>query len=249
MFKGFVILFIYSVLAGCQSNTAKSVLKIAVASNLQLAIDSIITVFETKFPIKCELSSNSSGALTNQIIKGAPFDLFISANLEYPDQLFKIGFAEKPSTFVKGQLCFVYPKNRSFQSITEAIKSASVKRIAIPDPETAPYGIAAKSYLTQKHDFNIIKQKIMYGENIEQTNHYLKVRAVDAIFTSYSFALKNQTNFNYIKVDSTSYSPIVHGLSILKKGRIKNSESCESFATFLNSKQSKDILIHFGFSF
>ena len=211
------------------------------------AIDSIITVFESEFQIKCELSSNSSGALTNQITKGAPFDLFISANLDYPNQLFKLGLSEKPQAFVKGQLCFVYPKKKTFESITEATTSVSIKRIGIPDPETAPYGFAAITYLTQKKSLNKIKPKIIYGENIEQTNHYLKVSAVDAIFTSYSFALKNQSNYNYIKVDSTAYSPIIHGLSILKKGRKKQGVECETFITFLKSKKSRDILIHFGY--
>jgi len=234
-------------LASCQSNTNKSILKIAVASNLQPVIDSIITVFEAEFPIKCDLSSNSSGALTNQIIKGAPFDLFISANLDYPTQLFKLGFAEKPEAFVKGQLCFVYPKNELFLSISDATNSFSIKRIAIPDPVTAPYGFAAITYLTQKKALKKINPKIIYGENIEQTNHYLKVRAVDAIFTSYSFALENQSNYNFIKVDSSSYSPIIHGLSVLKKGNNKHRNECQLFITFLNSKRSKDILTHFGY--
>ena len=247
MYKGIFILLFYSILTSCQSNTNISVLKIAVASNLQPAIDSIITVFETEFPIKCELSSNSSGALTNQIIKGAPFDLFIAANLDYPNQLFKMGFAEKPQVFVKGELCFVYPKNKTFQSISEATTSPVIKRIAISDPETAPYGLAAITYLTQKKELNKIKAKIIYGENIEQTNHYLKVRAVDAIFTSYSFALKNQSQYTFIKVDSTFYSPIIHGLSILKKGRKKQGVECETFITFLKSKKSRDILIYFGY--
>jgi len=165
-----MILFLFS--CGESDNTAKS-LNIAVAANMQFAMDSIAKVYEAKQGVKLNLSHSSSGMLTSQIIEGAPFDAFVSANLSYPKKLEEEGFATSIETYAFGRLVLVYSVAGDFKDVEAVLLSADIKRIGVANKVTAPYGIASLEYLTHI-DKTRFKDKIVFGESIGQVNQYLK---------------------------------------------------------------------------
>lgn len=219
-------------------------IQIAVAANMSFAMDSIAKEFEKTYGVLCNLSSNSSGMLTAQIENGAPYDVFISANMLYPERLYKKELSEKPTVYAKGRLILVYDKSINASSIDEVLRLSNIHKIAIANTKTAPYGLAAKEYLDNSNMFSDFEEKIIYGESIGQVNQYVVSGAVDAGFTSYSFLTKYEADYNFIEVDTTLFNPIKQGYCMLNK----NSNEARLFVNFLTSKECKLILTHFGYN-
>jgi len=241
-------LFFFAACTGEKSaSEEQKSIQIAVAANMQFAMDSIAILFENEHGTGCEVSANSSGMLTAQIEKGAPFDVFVSANMRYPKKLVESGFGELPEVYAYGRLAVVYKKGKTYNSVEEVLASDKVKRIAIADAKTAPYGMAAKEYLKNSELFEEYKDKIVYGESIGQVNQYLTTGAVDAAFTSYSFIAKFGDKYNFLEADSDYFSTIEQGVLILKNGKEKHPEESRKFVEFLKSDACKDVLTHFGY--
>ncbi|MFT5860655.1 MAG: molybdate transport system substrate-binding protein [Flavobacteriaceae bacterium] len=256
MFRGFhstlLLLSLLGLLAcGSGGDLAEDnpvVLKIATAANMQLAMDSITSVFYDVHGIKCEVTSNSSGMLTAQIQSGAPFDLFFSGNMRYPNELIKTGFGESVQVYAYGKLALIYPKGKHYKSPEELLLSASTKRIGLADKKTAPYGIAAKSYLKKSGLADKLSDKIVVGESVGQVNQYIKTKAVDAAFTSYSYVKKFEDDFHFMDIDQKYYPEIEQGALILKSGRKHHPEEAKEFFEFLFSEKCQEILKYFGYT-
>ena len=249
-FKIIILTFIYiGAIYACTSNgadsTKKAELNIAVAANMQFAMDSLVQIFEKDHGINCEVSANSSGMLTAQIEKGAPFDLFVSANLRYPNILKEKGYADAPVVYAQGSLILVYRKGK-YRDIDDVWKSKSVTRIGIAQDKTAPYGMAARDYLKKRGIEYKISKKLVIGESVGQVNQYIQTGVVDAAFTSYSYMAKFP-NAKFLEVDDQSYDPIHQGAVILKHGKENHMESSKAFMDFLLSEKAGRILEHFGY--
>ena len=223
----------------------KDELHIAVAANMQFAMDSIAKVFEEKSGIATSISTNSTGMLTAQIKQGAPYDLLIAANMYYPEKLIQDGLASSASIYAYGRIVLVFNKSKHFESLNNALLGNRTKRIAIASPEVAPYGTAAVEFLNNTNLLPSIKKKLIYGESIGQVNQYLVSNATDVAFTSYSFLCNYKQQFNYLAIDSNSYSPIEQGAVILKGSKEKEAKL---FLEFLFSEQCKEILHYFGYT-
>jgi len=235
-------------LFGCSSSGPElKTITIAAAANMQFAMDSIAELFEEEYNINCDVSTNSSGMLTAQIEQGAPYDIFVSANMRYPDKLVQSGLASPPYIYSYGRLVFVYSSQEKYQSIEDALNSNNIKRVAIAEKKTAPYGTAAIEYLESIGKRERFTPKIVYGESVAQVNQYLKSNAVDAIFTSYSFINKFKKQYNFIEVDQKYFSKIKQGAVILKRGEKHNAEESKLFVSFLKSEQCKAVLKHYGY--
>ncbi len=246
--KLFVLFFLFLTLfSSCNQKSEKTTIRIATAANMQFAMDSIASVFELKNNIRCDISTNSSGMLTAQIEQGAPYDVFVSANMKYPTKLVQSGFGQEPVVYAFGKLAFVYSKQLHFSSIKEALYSPKIKRIAVAEKKTAPYGIAALKYLDSIEYILTHPEKIVYGESISQVNQYLKSKSVDAGFTSFSFIQKFGDDYNYFEVDPSFYREIKQGACILKHGIKNHEEESELFVGFLSSTECVSILKHFGY--
>ena len=234
-------------IAGCSSSSNDGKIKVACAANMKLALDSIGQVFEEKTGIGLEVSANSSGILTTQIKNGAPFDVFVSANMRYPNRLVKDGLAKDPIIYARGRLLLVNMSDRNEEDLRELLLSSKVERIAVANPEVAPYGIAAEELLKKMDLFDELKPKLVHGESIGQVNQYIKTKAVDLAFTSVSF-LSKFTKYPYIIVDEKQHTPIEQGVVILKHGWTKNEENSKKFIEYLQSPECKSILTHYGYS-
>lgn len=234
--------------AGCSGSDDKSKpLKIAVSADMRFTMDSIVVRFEKKTGTKCEVISGSSGILATQIKNGAPYDLFFSANEQFATDLYTHKLAEKPHTFATGQLVFVYSGKERFSSIQEAISAKELKRIGQADEIGAPYGKATAAYMKSQPFKQAYASKKVVGESIEQVNHFLESGAVDAIFTSYSFVIKNQQKYAFILVDPELYPEIRQSSVVLTKGGNMPSEATKSFMKHFQSAESKAIIAHFGY--
>lgn len=230
-----------------KSGQERGKVQIAVAANMQYAMDSIVRLFEEVENIECEITANASGMLTAQIEKGAPFDVFVSANMEYPEVLVKNGWSKKPSVYCYGRLVLVYSKEMVAKEVEAVLKNPQVKRIALADPETAPFGIAAIEYLRTVGLFTHYEDKFVYGESISQVNQYITTKSAEAGFTSKSFLTAFGKDYNFIEIEEAKYGQIEQGVSLLKHGWTKNKEAAEKFIAFLGNEQCKEVLNHFGY--
>ena len=226
-------------------------ISIAVAANVSYAIEDLKKQFNKTNPdVKLRITLGSSGKLTAQIKNGAPYELFMSANMKYPDTLYKDGLAiTKPLVYAKGSLALFSKRPQDFSKGLELLKEKKNKRIAIANPKTAPYGIAAYEALTNANILDDVKKKFVYGESISQTLSYTLTAAnigIIAKSTLYSKKLqKFKENKNYIDIPSSLYTPINQGIVILK--RAKEKKEVKAFYDFIQSNEAKEILKNYGY--
>ena len=225
-------------------------LKIAVAANAQFVANKLAEAFKKETGIDADLVVSSSGKLTTQIEQGAPFDVFLSADMKYPQDLYEKGFAaEKPREYAYGKLVIWTLKNEPLSKGPAALTAPQFTKIAIGNPSLAPYGKAAIQALTKLKLYDELKPKIVYGESIAQVNQYLLSGAADAAFTAKSIVLdpSQQTKGKWIEVDDRLYQPIAQGVVILKSAQGKNLTDAKRFYSFLFSKQAKRIFTAYGY--
>ena len=226
-------------------------INIAVAANVSYAIEELKKEFNTLYPeTKVQVILGSSGKLTAQIKHGAPFELFMSANMKYPQRLYKEGIAvTKPIVYAEGALAFLSVKKRDFCAEIDVLKEKDIQKIAIANPRTAPYGIATVEALKNAKVYDGVKEKFVYGESISQTVAYASTAADIGFIAKSSLYSPQMAHFkegiNWSDVDETLYTPISQGMVILKKGE-GNSE-VKAFYDFMRSAKAKEILKRFGY--
>jgi len=224
---------------------------VAVSANVSYAIEELKDEFSKIYPnIKVKTILGGSGKLTAQIENGAPFEIFMSANMAYPNRLYEKGFATtKPLVYAKGSLALFSVKQRDFSKGLSLLEEKDIKRVAIANPKTAPYGVASIEALKNAKIYDKIKSKIVYGENISATfNYALKATDIGIVAKSllYSPKLKNfKEGENWISIDKSLYTPIKQGIVVLKKGE-KNSDVA-LFFEFIFSKKAQDIFKKYGY--
>jgi len=227
------------------------VLKVALAANVTYAIEDLKKEFNKTHPdIKVQTTISGSGKLTAQIRHGAGFDIFMSANMKYPDALFKEGLAlDKPVIYAKGSLVLFSQKKRDFKDGVNIILGDKIKKIAVANPKLAPYGKATYEFLTNEKLLDKVKLKFIFGESIGQTLIYT-LKAADIGFVAKSTILSpKMTQFkkeeNWIDLDSNSYTPISQGMVILKNA--KDNKEAKEFYDFILSGDAKKILKKYGY--
>ena len=147
---------------------------VAVAANVSYAIQSIQNEFTKLYPTtKLRIVLGSSGKLTAQIKNGAPYDVFMSANMKYPNALYREKLTtESAYVYAKGSLAILSVKKRDFSKGIAIVLDEEIHKIALANPKTAPYGIATYEALRDANLFEKIKNKVVYGESIGQTLSY-----------------------------------------------------------------------------
>ena len=226
-------------------------INIAVAANVSYAIDTLKKEFNTLYPdTKVQVTLGSSGKLTAQIKNGAPYQLFMSANMKYPIALYKEKIAiTKPHIYAQGSLAFLSVKKRNYCAEMDILKEKDIYKIAIANPKTAPYGIATAEAIKNYGIYESIKDKFVYGESISQTVSYAVTAADIGIIAKSALYSPNMKQFNeaihWSEVDSKLYTPISQGIVILKAG--KNNTQVKAFYDFILSKRSKKIFEDFGY--
>jgi molybdate transport system substrate-binding protein len=169
-------------------------ISIAAASDTKFALDDLIATFQKDHPeVKVQATYGSSGNFYAQLSQRAPFDLFLSADITYPNQLIDAGLAVSGSKFMYavGKLVLWVPTNSGLVPTKgiEILKHSSVKKIAIANPEHAPYGKAAVAAMQKLGVYDAVKPKLVYAENIAQTAQFVESGAADAGLIALSLAL------------------------------------------------------------
>jgi molybdate transport system substrate-binding protein len=219
---------------------------VAAASDLTPAFTEIGSRLGSSNAFKVVFTFGSSGLLSKQIEQGAPFDLFASANAAFVDRLESLHLALKGSrqTFAQGRLVIWQRQDAAVpvQSIDD-LASPAIRRIAIANPEHAPYGLAARQALESKQLWEAVREKIIFGENVAQAFQFAQTGNVDAAIVAKSLATRPQGRA--ISVDPEAHAPIDQTLCIL--GRSPQPGACQQFVEFLLSGDGRAVLQRYGF--
>ncbi len=226
-------------------------ISIAVAANVSYAIEPLKKTFYILHPeTKIQVILGSSGKLTAQIKHGAPYDIFMSANMKYPEALYEEKIAiTKPLVYAQGALAYLSVKKQDFSKGMDILKDKNIEKIAIANPKIAPYGIATIEALKSANIYEEIKEKFVYGESISQTVAYATTAADIGFIAKSSLYSPQMAHFkegiHWSDVDETLYTPISQGIVILKNG--EGDSEVKAFYEFMLSKKAKDILKNFGY--
>ena len=239
------------IIAFLASTLSASSINIAVAANVSYAIDELKKEFSKTNPnINVRVTLGSSGKLTAQIKNGAPYELFMSANMKYPDALYADALATtKPIIYAQGSLAYLSAKKRDFSKGILMLKDKSISKIAMANPKTAPYGKAAVQAMKNAKVYKDVKKKLVYAESISQTVAYA-VTATDLGFVAKSSLYSpKMTRFkkgiNWSDVDAKLYTPINQGIVMLKASN--NNKDVKAFYDFILSKKAKEIFQNYGY--
>ena len=252
MFHKAMILFFLSLLPGKTTQGDEPIL-VGCAANFRLAMSRILSQFEIEHQqSEIKVVYASSGKLAAQILHGAPYDIFLAADLIRPQRILQAGFGfSKVVPYAVGSLIVFSQRGLSSDPWNVLLTDPGLSRIAIANPALAPYGKATMDTIIQLGLFNQIESKIVYGENIMQTAH-LTLKATDIGFLSRSSleitALKpfNREGTYWRPIDTSLHEPIVQGMLLLKTGSPKI--IARTFFEFMTSDKVSQILVRAGYT-
>lgn len=225
--------------------------RIAAASDLQFAIPELVKAFAKEQPnIAITPTFGSSGNFDTQIRNGAPFDLYLSADVSFPQKLEADGFAEKGTVFeyAVGRIVVAVRKDSPLDVKTLGIKALtdpSVRKVAIANPQGAPYGRAAEAAMKKLGVYDQVKDKLVLGENIAQTAQFLESGAADVAIIALSLASAPTATVKYSAIPADSYPELLQGGAILAKAQDK--QAAQLFVDFVQGKKGRSIMSRFGF--
>ena len=224
--------------------------RIAAASDLQFALEEIVTAFEAGNNAKVLVSFGSSGNFYSQLEQGAPFDLFLSASADYTKRLEAKGLTEPNSRklYAVGRLVIWVHNNLGLKVDTlkeQTLLGSNVQHIAIANPDHAPYGQAAVDFLTKAGLYEQINAKLIYGENISQAAQLaLSSGNVGIIALSLALNPAMQEAGDYWLIPLENHLRLEQEMVILKN---QNRPEVQAFYTFMQNDLARDILEQYGF--
>ena len=225
---------------------------IAAASNLNFAFREIATEYEKASGNQVRLTFGSSGNFYAQIQNGAPFDLFFSADIEYPQKLEEVGLTVPGSLYqyAIGRIV-LWTGHESRIDVTkgmEALREPTVKKVAIANPKHAPYGRAAVAAMEYFKVYDQVKDKLVLGENISQAAQFIESGACDIGIIALSLAVTPvmKSKGMYWEIPAGAHLPLEQGVVILKSS--KQQESAKQFLAFIKGVQGQEIMKRNGFT-
>lgn len=228
-------------------------IRIAAAADLNFAMGELSETFEKQTGTKVNATYGSSGNFFTQMQNGAPFDVFLSADIEYPRRLEAAGLAE-PGTlyeYAVGRIVIWTPPDAKVD-VTEqewnALLDASVKKVAIANPEHAPYGRAAAAALRKAGIYESVKNKLVYGENISQAGQFVQSGNAQAGIVALSLAISPaMRDGKRWEIPADMHPAIEQGAVVLKSAG--NKEAARAFLEFVKGAAGRAILTKYGFEF
>ena len=233
------------------SSMLAGTINIAVAANVSYAINDLIKEFNKTNPdTKVEVVLGASGNFTAQIQNGAPFDVFMSADMKFPNTLHKENLtATEPALYAQGSLAMLSAKELDFSKGINVVAQENIKQIAIANPKTAPYGVAASEALKNANIYDQVESKFVFAGSISQAVTYA-LTAADIGFVAKSLLYedkmsKYKENVHWVSVDPSLYTPIDQGIVVLK--RAENNSEAKAFYDFILSSKAKEIFNNYGY--
>lgn len=225
-------------------------LNIAVAPNMKYAFADLQQAFTKQTGIEVKGVFGPSGQLTAQIKSGAPFDVFLSADMSYPDSLYKDAVAvSAPKIYADGVLVLWTMKPLDLNKGIQVLKNAEVKKIAVVNPELEAYGREAVNALDYFKLGASVKAKLVYGDSIPEVSQSIDSKSVDIGFTAKSAVLSPAFSGKgkWIELPKGSYHPLDQGAVILRYGSLINPAAARRFMDFLSSPAAREILEKDGY--
>lgn len=246
-----VVIVLFIVLAASvQAQQSTGRILIAAASDLKFALDSVAAVFKTNNPVTIDITYGSSGKLYEQISNGAPFDLFFSADIAYPNRLKEKGHTiSDVYPYATGRIVLWSKKIDPAIAGMKSLQNPVIRKVAMANPVHAPYGKRAEESLTYYKLLDTIKEKLVYGENISQTAQFVTTGAADIGIVALSLALSpnmKKENGKYFLIPETSHEPLIQGMALTRHAM--GNDTAVAFQQFIKSDAANAILHYFGFS-
>jgi len=238
---------------GGNARAQNDALTIAAASDLSFALQEASDNFEKQTGHRVRLSLGSSGSFYSQIQNGAPFDIFFSADIEYPKKLEEAGLAEPGSLYpyATGRIVLWVPAGSALDIARlgmKALLDPAVEKISIANPRHAPYGRAAVTALEKAGIYEKISGKLVLGENISQAAQFVASGNAQAGIIALSLAVSPamRDNGRYFVIPTTDYPPIDQAAVILKSSSKK--EIAAAFLAYLRGPEGAALMKRYGFT-
>ena len=238
-----------SAAAQSASASASAPITIAAAADLKYVLDSLVTIYNRQHPqARATVVYGSSGKFYEQLSHGAPFDLFFSADSDYPLRLQQASLtAGAPQPYALGRLVLWSKKLNPSTKGLNTLLDSQVKRIAIANPAHAPYGKKAEEILRHYKLYDQVKPKLVLGENIGQTAQYAATGAADVGVLAYSLALSPELRRagKFYLIPATAHTPLQQSFVVLK--RASGNVTATTFAAFMVGPTARQALKKYGF--
>jgi molybdate transport system substrate-binding protein len=222
------------------------VLTVAAASDLGPAFQELGAAFQRETGQAPRFTFGSTGLLAKQLHEGGPFDVFAAANVQYTDDAVRAGDcdAATKALYARGRIALWTRAEVAVPASLSDLGDARYGKIAIANPEHAPYGKAAKEAMERAGVWGIVEPRIVYGENVQQTLKFAQSGNADVALVALSLVIVTRGG-HHVLIDEALHRPIDQALAACRHG--KNFEGGRRFAEFVNSKQGRDIMKRYGF--
>jgi molybdate transport system substrate-binding protein len=235
-----------------RANAAGHEINVAAAADLSAALAEVADTYEKRTGVKVKLSFGASGALTQQIQNGAPFDVFFSADMDYPRQLIAGGLADAATLYryAVGRLVLWVPKDSPLDvehKGMDVLLDSSVKKISIANPQHAPYGRAALAALQHYGLYEKIRDRLVLGENVSQAAQFVESGNAQAGFVALAHAQASamQGRGKYWVVPAEAHPQLDQGVVLIS--RSAHEKDAEAFLGFMKTEEATGLLRHYGF--
>ena len=228
-------------------------LMVAAAADLSTVLKEIGDRFQKNTGVTVKLSFGASGALTQQIQNGAPFDLFFSADMDFPRQLIAVGAADGDSLYkyAVGRLVLWVPADSPLDVAHQGMKAlldASVQKIAIANPQHAPYGRAAVAALKHAGMYDRVADRLVLGENVSQAAQFVESGNAQAGFVALAHAVAPamRSKGKYWEVPADGYPPLTQGAVLLSHSQ--HQKEAAAFLEYIKTKEASELFQKYGFT-
>ncbi len=222
-------------------------LRIATAANVQYAMADLVKAFTAQSGIEAEIVISSSGKLSTQIAQGAPYDIFVSADMRYPMHLYSNGYAtDEPRMYAQGEI--VIWSTSEAKPTFEQMLADAVDHVAMPNPKTAPYGDLAMTALENAGILEAISDKLVFGENVGQVNQFVVSGAAEIGITAKSMVMSSRLKGKgkWTPISEDLYTPISQGLIMVDR-ELEFRKDALQFFDFIISETAREILAENGY--
>lgn len=221
-------------------------LTVAAAADLQFAFTEIAALFEARTGQPVTLVFGSTGQLAQQIENGAPFDLLAAANIAFVEALRDQGlvFADSVALYAEGRIVLAVNRESGVAATSlDDLTNPMIQRIALANPEHAPYGMAAKEALTRAGVWAAVEPKLVYGENVRQTLQFIQTG--DAQVGIVALSVADVPEITWTLIDGDLHTPLRQSLAVVASST--QPDAARAFAAFINGPEGRPIMQRYGF--
>lgn len=228
--------------------TAAQQMTIAAASSLRPTLDYLVDAYQDQHPQHdIAIIYGASGRLTAQIVNGAPFDFFMSADMDFPRRLAEAGSAAtEPQVYARGRIA-LWSANLDASALTlQDLAAACISRVAIAQPNVAPYGQRAREAMETVGVWQAVEDKLVFGENISQVAQMAQSGAADVGIIAFSLVMQPQLAVHgYALIDAALHQPLEQGYVVTRRGA--DNAVAAAFAQFLSAPAAQAVFRDNGF--